>query len=521
MKKKSLFFIAMTVALATVVNLFAGIVVFANDATPSDVVEIDTVEELKAVKDNLAGNYKLTANIDLNGEEWTPIGSIVNDDKTGAFTGTFDGNGKTVSNFILTTANNDEGGVLYGFFASVDGGTIKNLKIAKATYIADSKTSDPNEEYTGNVTAMGAVVGRLYSGVISGCETATDVTITVTKGYKNHRVGGIVGYINGTVEYCVNRATVTSSATNNYYNGGVVGGIANGNISYCVNYGTVECTVKAKKGCAWIGGICGQLDNWQDPVSTVEYCVNFGTVTNYDVDSNSAVGGITGECKGSNKKYLNNCFNLGEISTNAVPAQIIGWASKTPTGATNNYGLNVDGAKIAGNTDTTVGTTLTTKEAILENATYKAILAEVDEHLTGISTDLYGYQTTAVNGGKFDMRLVATLSGDYSKLANVGFKVEATYTGLDGKKETVETVTKLYNSITATNAGAETATEHTAASLGGDYIFVLACKGIPADAENLTFTVTTFYTATGAQSSVYSEVETFVVEVSNDTLPTA
>ena len=127
----------------------------------------------------------------------------------------------------------------------------------------------------------------------------------------------------------------------------------------------------------------------------------------------------------------------------------------------------------------------------------------------------------AAEGGKFDLRLVATLSGDYAKLENVGFKVEATYTlGGEQTKTTVQTVTKLYNSITATNGqGAEvTTTEHTAASLGGDYIFVLACKGLPVDAQNLTFTVTTFYTAMGAQAPVYSEVEVVEIEIPNDTL---
>ena len=68
--------------------------------------------------------------------------------------------------------------------------------------------------------------------------------------------------------------------------------------------------------------------------------------------------------------------------------------------------------------------------------------------------------------------------------------------------------------------GGETATEYTAADLGGDYIFVLACKGIPANATDITFTVTTFYTADG--NAVCSEVETFVIgEIPADTLPTA
>ena len=201
MKKKSLFFIAMTVALATVVNLFAGIVAFADDA---DVIEIDTVDELKAVKDNLAGNYKLTANIDLGGEAWTPIGTTTNDATDGSFAGTFDGNGYTIYNFTVT-AKNDSSECRYGFFGVLTG-TVKNLRLAKATYTADAW----------NCGSIGAFVGQLIGGTVLGCETAADVAIIVMDGKKNFRAGGIVGYGNGTVEYCVNRATITSSSHNNY-----------------------------------------------------------------------------------------------------------------------------------------------------------------------------------------------------------------------------------------------------------------------------------------------------------------
>lgn len=509
MKKKSLFFIAMTVALATVVNLFAGIVAFADDA---DVIEIDTVDELKAVKDNLVGNYKLTANIDLGGEAWTPIGTTTNDATDGSFAGTFDGNGYTIYNFTVT-AKSDSKQCRYGFFGVLTG-TVKNLRIAQATYTADAW----------NCGSIAAFTGQLNGGTLSGCETAADVTVLVKDGTNKFRAAGIFGYGKGTVEYCVNRATVKGGIISNYYFGGITGGFINGTMSYCVNYGTVDATVVPTNNdsYAWIGGIGGQLDNWFSGTSaTIENCINFGTVTDHEASKNNAVGGIVGESKGAQPRYLSNCINLGEIVTKAVPAQIIGWASANPNNASNNYGLDVDGAKIAGNTDKALGTTLTTEEAIKANDTYKAIVAAVNAKL-GVSTDLYGYQTTKANEGKFDMRLVATLSGDYTKLANVGFAVSVSYK-LDGEQTnaTNKTVTKLYNSITATSEGAETAAEHTATALGGDYIFVLACKGLPANATDITFTVTTFYTATDAQTPVNSEVETFVVKIPNDTLPNA
>ena len=558
MKRKSLFFIAMTVVLATVINLFAGIVAFADGATTPEVVEIDTVDELKAVKDNLAGNYKLTANIDLGGEEWYSIGETNPDATSGFFSGVFDGNGYTISNFKMTTYPASEYPLNWmnrvGFFGIVTG-TIKNLTIANARYDVNM-TDGTNGSRVGSIAA---IAGALYDGgKISGCQTAEDVTITLTqcsywyqsggswKTDNRSYSGGIVGWIkDGTVEYCINRADLTRSHTDNrqYYDGGIAGQIETGSISYCINYGDILTTTKANWNAA--GGIVGRMNN--EP-TVVENCINYGAVKNTgtDDDLNREAGGIVGVNAKAGQTICNN-FNLGEIFTEfkagqtteggteieIIAPQILGWrnGSNDPATVSGNYGLNTasnnavavkfgNARKSAmANSNLQAGITLTTEDEIKANDTYKAIVAEVAEHLTGISTDLYGYQTTAVEGEKFDLRLVATLSGDYTKLANVGFKVEATYTGLDGKKETVETVTKLYKSITATNGqGSETNTEHTAASLGGDYIFVLACKGIPADAENLTFTVTTFYTLNGAADSVYREAKTFEVKSADDTV---
>ena len=77
----------------------------------TEVTEIATADELKAVNDNLSGNYVLTADIDLEGAEWTPLGSFVQMGEEGeeaetpdpeyAFTGTFDGQGNTISNFTI------------------------------------------------------------------------------------------------------------------------------------------------------------------------------------------------------------------------------------------------------------------------------------------------------------------------------------------------------------------------------------------------------------------------------------
>ena len=107
------------------------------DMTQSaEVTQIATAEDLKAVNDNLSGNYVLTADIDLEGTEWTPIGSFVQMGEEGeeaetpdpdyAFTGTFDGQGYTISNFTINQPEN----WAIGLF-----GCIANTEIGNLTWI--------------------------------------------------------------------------------------------------------------------------------------------------------------------------------------------------------------------------------------------------------------------------------------------------------------------------------------------------------------------------------------------------
>lgn len=90
-----------------------GVISWVKQDAAAAVTEIATAEELAAVSQNLSGNYVLTADIDLNGCEWAPLGVFVpGTDENGqptefpdlnyAFTGTFDGNGHTISNFTIS-----------------------------------------------------------------------------------------------------------------------------------------------------------------------------------------------------------------------------------------------------------------------------------------------------------------------------------------------------------------------------------------------------------------------------------
>ena len=123
-------------------------------------------------------HFKLTADIDLNGQEWIPMGISTN-----TFGGTFDGNGHKVSNIIITTATTDG----TGFFAVVGGGTIKNLGIDNLDMDVD----------TGNV---GGMAGKAY-GTFTNCyviNSSVRNTYTDTNSYPG--IGGFIGYLWSTLK---------------------------------------------------------------------------------------------------------------------------------------------------------------------------------------------------------------------------------------------------------------------------------------------------------------------------------
>ncbi len=145
---------------------------------------------------------KLTENIDLNGAAWSPIGGNVEHHPNQTFAGVFDGNGKTVSNFVATdyTAGNASAGLFGTLTGEVKDLTVKDATITSSHY-------------------AGAIVGYITDNTgakITNCHVE-DVTITsaaelLAEGsYDNgDKVGGIVGYAHDvTVDGCsVKNATL-------------------------------------------------------------------------------------------------------------------------------------------------------------------------------------------------------------------------------------------------------------------------------------------------------------------------
>ncbi|MDM8269851.1 hypothetical protein QUW50_12515, partial [Barnesiella viscericola] len=172
-------------------------------------------------------NITLTADIDLKGIDWTPIGK----DDNKAYTGTFDGNGKTITGLTVT------GSYKYaGLFGDIDeNGTVKNV-VLEGVQI----TSDNSSGYAGGVagdswgtiencsvsgsvsgtTFAGGVVGSQRGGSITGCNSSATVKGVIF-------AGGIAGETNSGASltgcYATGDVTVENDGTNNSHAGGVVG----------------------------------------------------------------------------------------------------------------------------------------------------------------------------------------------------------------------------------------------------------------------------------------------------------
>lgn len=162
---------------------------------PANVVKIGTKAELIAFQQavNVDGNgfsgktIKLTANIDLEGMTWAPVGQTGGNGAATHFVGTFDGQGYTISNFVITPDATYGEGANYaaGLFGFVDAGdaVIKNLKVNSATVTGHHWT---------------AVICGYLTGTIQNCHV-TNSSVTCTHANNDacgDKAGMIVGYTN-------------------------------------------------------------------------------------------------------------------------------------------------------------------------------------------------------------------------------------------------------------------------------------------------------------------------------------
>ena len=238
---------------------------------------------------------RLANDIDMTGacENWVPIGNHYN---KYPFKGTFDGAGKTIRNFDVTSAGGSSGFGLFGVAGAKPG----YGELAENTVIK-------NFTLEGSITVTGSSYGSAVGGVLGdarGYVKLQNITVNMTITASGGSVGGILGFSdNGgnAITNCRNLGNIESSGNSV---GGIAGYMRNygDSVSDCSNEGTVN-------GKAEVGGIVGFM------CGSVSRCINYAEITG----TGDQVGGIVGSAYGtSNYAYreadIISCANVGAVN---------------------------------------------------------------------------------------------------------------------------------------------------------------------------------------------------------------
>ena len=352
------------------------------------VSEIYTIEDLELFRSQVnAGNsfegitVEQCADIDLQGTEenqWLPIGTY-----SRPFDGTYNGNGYSISNLYYDSTSELIGLFLHIKDAEIKNVTLKNVNIKTTKY------------------RVGGIAAESHNSIIDNCKIYGKIIATGNRsvtGGSGSLVGGIVGYTGdkSIIKNCINNSDISGYS----YAGGITGDLrGNSNVNNCINYGKIN-SEGASTGGNCLGGIIGATghNNEAGTTSNVTKCLNFGVVegtsrfvggivgsaaciTNISECANMneitttttstgerKIGGIVGHttkgyvknCYNTGKIYIKDeqkgtnlggivgtitnagfevsyCYNAGEVKSYNNTGGIVGYLSKTPTTATENY----------------------------------------------------------------------------------------------------------------------------------------------------------------------------------------
>ena len=363
-------------------------------AAAGAVQDIGTAEAFAAMEPD--GNYQLTADITVT----APYGN----DITGftGFTGTFDGNGHTVTlDITASTAN-------VGLFSKLAGGAVVK-----------------------NVITAGSISGKV------------------------NNVGGIAGVADTelgaiTISNCKNEAAIKG----NKVVGGILGGCTEDDyaltISACANEGNIS-------GTRNIGGICGTLEN----AHFIKNCYNSGAVTGSTIGG--ILGrGARGYSSTTDTPILENCYNVGNIvysGTNGSAIVGTGYAKK-PVEVKNCYALEgsaqafvVSGVNADSNSDFKTADEMQSADfaATLGSAfryneggypTLKDPEPVVEKNVVSISVK--SAKTTCYTGDELELSVTVTYDDNSSEVITKGFTVA----GFDNTAPGKQTVTVTYKEKT-------------------------------------------------------------------------
>ena len=246
--------------------------------------------------------FKQTADIDLTGVLWEPIGY------SGSyyFAGNYDGDGHSIKNAISTGKEDPDGFATAGIFGWVAFGSVENLHVKNANFLAIGQN---------NYSYVGGIAGVCYGSSIKNCSVVNS-SLESKRNNNNNCAGSIVGYsTGGTFEKC---AAENNQVKTMAYGGGFVGEVDDdpsygAGTSTFTNCYTANCSVSSKtddvQGVSLVGGFVGEMT---DSALTVNNCYVYRAMLSTEgtaVPGIKATGVFAGHLWGGGSSIVDtNCF---------------------------------------------------------------------------------------------------------------------------------------------------------------------------------------------------------------------
>ena len=357
MKAKHIISILILLALLTTPAAAAG-----GSGTASSPYLIATATELQSINNNLGAYYRLTADIDLAGYTWTPIGTT-----SAGFFGELDGDGHTIKNLALSRTDQSAG----LFCTLTSGATIKDLTLQDCTVTTTSNwggvlagtiimSSSAHETATiSNVDCVRCsassssynvanLVGLIYTAAVVDIADC-DISASNAESTSRDGVSNLVGYCSGGSSTQIMRCTVANShaKASSYTVSNLVGGIGAGSSVSAENCNVNNCIAESTSAhsvsnlvARCIGGSSVSAEN-----CNVNNCIAKGT---------DCVGGLVGAVETNNNVGSNvaatNC-NINDCTIVATSDYAGGIAGRIFTTCTGIFsGCTVSGCTILANT---------------------------------------------------------------------------------------------------------------------------------------------------------------------------
>ena len=243
--------------------------------------------------------FKQTADIDLTGVTWEPIGY------SGSyyFAGNYDGGGHSITNAVSTGKVDPDGYATAGIFGWVAFGSVANLHVKNANFVATGQN---------NYSYGGGIAGVCYGSSIKNCSVENS-SLESRRNNNNNCAGSIVGYsTGGTFEKC---AAENNQIRTMAYGGGFVGEVDDdpnygaGNSTFTNCY-VANCTVISEtddsQGTSFSGGFAGEIT---DSTLTIQNCYVYqATLSTVGNAVPQGTGVFAGNLWGSSTIADTNCF---------------------------------------------------------------------------------------------------------------------------------------------------------------------------------------------------------------------